>query len=90
MTSRIMVSLDGLGLCEYCGLLITMEEVGDATDAWRCPNCKKKLSGAAFGLSGDKKVRWVGPEGRWTREKPAADFNLGIWNVFVEPLVSFG
>lgn len=81
------VSLEGLGLCEHCGTLLSVEGMpGDSLDSvWTCPNCKGVLSGLSFGYEGEgketKKVRWVGPARKWVTTKPTEDFDLGNWSV---------
>ena len=90
MTTKKLVSLGGLGLCEHCGTLITIEGMPvEAIDSvWRCPKCEGELSGTSFGYDGDnKKIKWVGPEGKWTGETPVRDFDIGgNWSVQVEPI----
>lgn len=82
-----VVSLASLGLCEHCGVLLTMEEMpSDAINAeWRCFKCNDVLSHRSFGYDrgeqGAQKVKWVGPNGEWTEEEPKDDFDLG--NLFV-------
>ncbi len=72
-----------LGLCEHCGMLVSMANMpDDAMDAeWHCPKCSGILGHASFGFDkgtrGAKKIKWVGPDGRWTDEQPKDDFKLG-------------
>lgn len=80
------VSINMLGICEHCGVLINMQEMGvAATIAGVCPNlqCGEKLFEASFGLEGDTLVRWVGPEGTWLSVQPTQEFQLGEWTVMV-------
>jgi len=87
MAAKKLVSLGGLGLCEHCGTLITVEDMtGDAMDSeWHCPKCASVLSGLSFGYENEgketKKVKWVGPEEKWVLEKPTKDFELGNWSI---------
>jgi hypothetical protein len=55
----------------------------DAMNAeWKCPKCKKVLTGKSFGYnSKSKKVKWVGPGNKWVRTEPKEDFELGNWSV---------
>lgn len=95
MAIEKLVSLAGLGLCEHCGVLISIDGLpADSIDAdWICACCGKVLSHLSFGYesseeesSGFKKVKWVGPDGQWVLEEPVRDFNLGNWSVQVEPI----
>ena len=57
---RTIVILDGLGLCEHCGALFTLEDMPtEALDAeWRCSKCNGILSGKSFGyekIGGEEK-----------------------------------
>lgn len=82
--------LVGLGLCEHCGALLSIEGMpAEAMDAkWNCPKCKKELTHKSFGfeLIGGKfeKKYWVGPECKWVNEKPKKDFKLGNWDILIE------
>ena len=78
----------GLGLCEHCQILLTIEDMPpEAIDAeWRCPKCNGILTNKTFGYEevgkGDwKKTLWVGKDGKWTKEKPKGNFDLGRWHV---------
>ena len=78
----------GLGLCEHCQILLTMEDMpSESMDAeWRCPKCNGILTSKTFGyeeLDKEKweRTRWVGKDGKWTNEKPREDFDLGHWHV---------
>ena len=94
MPEKRLVSVASLGLCEHCGVLLTLEGMpADSIDAeWRCPNpkCNGVLTHKTFGYDkgteGAKKVSWVGPGGIWIPEKPAQDFDLGSFSVRVEPM----
>lgn len=85
------VTLAGLGLCEHCGTLISMEgmpmEAIDAT--WLCPKCEGELTEKSFGYENEKKILWVGKEGKWVDRIPAAppfgEFDLGNWRVLINP-----
>ena len=84
------VMLAGLGLCEHCGTLITMEDIpgGEMDAEWHCPSCSGVLSHKSFGYesSGDK-IQWVDSDGQWTKEKPTEDFELRGWRVFAQSVV---
>ncbi|MBU2037330.1 hypothetical protein KJ866_04005 [Patescibacteria group bacterium] len=97
MTTKTLVSLEGLGLCEHCGALLSIDDMpGDSIDAdWACQSCEKILSHVSFGFELDetkkentdfKKIKWVGPDGQWVSEKPVKDFDLGDWSVQAEPI----
>jgi len=64
-----------LGLCEHCGVIVTME--GRPTDGkWIC-GCDNELTHKSFGVTENgKKIRWVGPDGKWAKEKPTEDFKI--------------
>jgi hypothetical protein len=89
MATEILKLLEGLGLCEYCGILLSVEDMpGDAMDSvWCCPQCAGIISGLSFGYEGEgeatKKVKWVGPGGMWASEKPTKDFKVGSWSIQV-------
>jgi hypothetical protein len=82
-----------LGLCEHCGLLLSIEDLPiEAMDAeWRCPKCEGILNGQSFGYEGSgqeyRKVLWVGRDGKWTKEKPTEPFDLGSWHIIIRPRV---
>jgi hypothetical protein len=85
------VLLAGLGLCEHCGTLLTIEDMpGDSIDAiWKCPKCEGVLSEKSFGYEKGKKVLWVGKDGKWANHIPNAppfdEFVLGTWKVRIKP-----
>ena len=82
-----MVHIAALGRCEHCGTILNVSDApADAMDAvWKCPKCKKEITGLSFGYDGNnQKFRWVGPNGEWTRTKPKEDFNLGNLLVVVQ------
>lgn len=86
------VQIEGLGLCEHCGVLLTIEDLpADAMDAdWVCPKCKGLLTMRSFGYADEEgeeeQRRYVGPDGKWTDARPEKDFVLGNWKILVEPL----
>jgi hypothetical protein len=81
------VNIEGLGKCEHCGTLITIEGFpSEAMDAeWHCPSCNKILTHKSFGYENEQghKIRWVGPNGEWTEKKPTKNFRLGKWEVTI-------
>lgn len=86
-------NLEGLGLCEHCGTLLSIEKIPvEAMDSeWRCPNCDRVLTHLSFGyrkVSGKdfKKSQWVGPDGKWTTDKPKEDFVLGELTILARPV----
>lgn len=85
-TTRILV-VAGLGMCEHCGILLTLEDMPqDSMNAdWSCRKCKKPLTGKSFGYSeiGDQweKNKWVGKGNIWIAEKPTESFDLGSWHI---------
>jgi len=86
-STKRMVLLATLGLCEHCGVLITISDLpADAMDGdWACPKCGKLLGGKTFGYEGEgrdcKKTRWVGPKRKWVSQKPTQEFTLGSWHI---------
>ena len=64
-----------LGLCECCGVVVTME--GRPTDGkWICV-CGEELTHESFGVTeSGEKIKWVGSDGEWHDEKPTEDFKL--------------
>jgi hypothetical protein len=92
MPAKKLVSVASLGLCEYCGTLLTMEGMpADSIGAeWKCSECEGVLTHKSFGYDkgseGAKKIAWVGPEGTWVPERPAQDFDLESFSVIVQPL----
>lgn len=87
---------EGLGLCEHCGALVSISDYAgdDAMNAkWLCGKCRGELSHLSFGFDkgarGAQKVRWVGPDGKWTDKKPTDDFQLGTIQVMVGPEVFY-
>lgn len=84
------VLLEVLGRCEYCGVLMRMDDMpAEALDApWLCPSCNKELTHLSFGYASGRggKERWVGPNGQWTNVRPTKDFNLGNLRVVLSPL----
>lgn len=76
-------SVDGLGLCEHCEVIVSISQyVGDDASSadWMC-RCGKTLTHLSFGFDkgtrGARKVRWVGPGGKWVDKKPTENFRLG-------------
>jgi len=80
--SKILIA-GGLGLCEHCGVLLSIENMPpDSMNAdWYCLDCKKLLTGRSFGYESInnkwEKTKWVGKKGEWVADKPEEDFNLG-------------
>jgi hypothetical protein len=90
-TTRTVI-LAGLGLCEHCGELLTIEDLpAEAINAvWLCPKCNGILSGKTFGYDEkNKKVHWVGPDGKWLDKEPKVapfnEFTLGTWRILINP-----
>jgi hypothetical protein len=87
--TKIVVAA-GLGLCEHCGALVSIENMPmDSLDAvWACPKCKKTLTGKSFGYKkiNEKceRTKWVGPDGKWVMEEPKEDFDLGNLHIVRE------
>ncbi len=93
MRTKGIVNLVGLGLCEHCGVLISIENMPvEAMDAeWRCPKCDQVITGQSFGYNKDhKRVRWVGKDEKWTEDKPEEDFDLDGLTVVVNPSSPLG
>ncbi len=88
-----VVMIDGLGLCEHCNALMTIEGMsGEAMNAvWKCFSCKGEISHKSFGYESEKgnKIAWVGPEGKWVSEKPTQRFTLGNWDISVHGPIAF-
>ena len=64
-----------LGLCEHCGVIVTME--GRPTDEkWICV-CGEELNHESFGVTeSGEKIKWVSPDMKWVKEKPTENFKL--------------
>ena len=83
------VQLAGVGLCEHCETLLTLEDMPlEAMNAtWSCSACGGELSHKSFGYEHGgleaQRVRWVGPDGKWTDQQPTVDFQLKHWLVMV-------
>jgi len=82
--------VDSLGLCEHCGKLVSVTDYAgdDSGNAkWMC-SCGKEVTHVSFGYdrgtSGAKKVKWVGPDGKWTDARPSEDFKLGKIQVIMK------
>ncbi|MDD2730506.1 MAG: hypothetical protein PHW33_00045 [Candidatus Portnoybacteria bacterium] len=88
---RLVVAA-GLGLCEHCGTLMTLEDMpAEAIDAdWACPACGKIISSKTFGYEGKgadcRRTKWVGPDRQWVEEKPKQEFVIGFWRVIPEAI----
>jgi hypothetical protein len=93
-TNRI-VCLEGLGLCEHCGVLLALEDFPpEAMDTeWRCLKCKGVLTNKTFGygeINGVwKKIQWVGKGKKWTQRKPTENFDLNNLHITIEPISFF-
>lgn len=87
---RMIIPIESIGKCEYCLVLLTIENLGsDAVNAeWRCPNCQRVLTHLSFGYENSKggKKFWIGINGEWVSQKPENNFELGNWDVIVRHL----
>ena len=76
------LQLAGLGLCEHCRVLLSLEALsGDSMNSRLvCPECKNEVGFASFGYADASgkggPVRWVGPDQEWVTVKPSEDFRL--------------
>ena len=89
---KTIVLLAGLGLCEHCQTLLTIEGMSaDAMDSeWKCPQCEGVLTNESFGYKEDgSKIKWVGKGKKWTITKPTEDFDLGNWHVVMSMSTPF-
>jgi len=90
MTYRV-VNIETLGLCEHCSELLTMDGMSaESMNApWVCPKCRGVLSHLSFGFASEQggKVRWVGPDGKWTETRPSEAFDLGSWRVIIRQTI---
>lgn len=86
-------SPEGLGICEHCGILVSVRDWLIAVfkkDKWPvCPKCGKQLTKESFGyekIGKDfKKMKWVGPEKKWIDKRPEKDFEIDGWYVLIHP-----
>lgn len=84
------VHLCMLGKCEHCGQIISLEDYAgsEGNETWHCKHCRKPIGHVSFGYdkpgAGCKKVRWIGPKGKWVSKKPTDSFTLGDLAVQVE------
>jgi hypothetical protein len=87
LVSKPSFLVDGLGLCEHCGALLSVENLcNDAMNGvWGCPKCGKVLTGKTFGYEDvdgkPKKTKWVGRGKKWVDERPEKPFDLGGWHI---------
>lgn len=95
-TPERVVLLYGLGICEHCQTVLTIEDLpAEAMDAeWRCPKCNGLLTNKTFGYKEVKKekwekVLWVGKEGKWVDKEPTESFSLGKWLVEIKHRSTF-
>lgn len=90
MSEATIISLISLGLCEHCNVLLSVQNMpaGSMDAVWKCSSCSGVLTGQSFGYEGGKKVRWVGPDGMWTTERPEVSFQLGNWHVTYAAIAS--
>ena len=67
-----------LGLCEHCGVIVTME--GRPTEEkWICV-CGEELNHESFGVTeSGEKIKWVSPDMKWVKEKPTENFKLKFY-----------
>ncbi len=79
--------VDALGLCEHCNALLSIVEFShdkSMNGEWHCV-CNGKITHLSFGYDqggkGAKRVKWVGPSGKWVTKRPKRDFELN--GVFV-------
>ena len=76
------VTFDELGICEHCNKIILIQDYAgsEGGENWHCKHCSKEIGHASFGYDvpgiGCKKVRWVGPQGKWVTERPEETFRL--------------
>ena len=66
-------SIDGIGLCEHCGKVVSVEG-READGIWLCEHCGSSITHESFGFDkpsfGARKVKWVGPGLNWVGERP--------------------
>ncbi len=81
--------LNSLGVCGRCNAIVSITDYahGDSMDAkWMC-RCGAELTHTEFGYDkgerGAKKIKWVGPDGKWTDTEPEEDFKLGEVDVVI-------
>lgn len=78
MTGLFLIS--GLGLCQHCGVLLSIELIPQEAIScrWFCPKCKKEVDHESFGYDQKgERVKWVGADLKWTNLAPEEDFKLG-------------
>ncbi len=75
--------VDSLGICVHCNRILNILMFAGDSDLnaiWKC-SCGKETTHETFGYDqagqGARKVKWVGPDSRWTEERPSEDFKLG-------------
>ena len=90
------VYIETVGICEHCSTVVTMEgmPVDSMNAEWKCSECNGTLTNKSFGyrkVKGEwKKTRWIGEDGKWTRNRPTGGFDLGSWFITtIAPLRSY-
>ena len=89
LKSQRTVYIETLGICEHCGITITMEDMStDSMNAkWICPGCDGTLTHKSFGfedINGEwKKIQWVDEDKKWTTKRPTRGFDLGSWFITI-------
>lgn len=81
-------NIDNLGICSACDGIISILHYANSGDAevWHCIHCNAIVDHESFGYDkpsrGCRKVRWVGPEGKWVAELPSEHFTIGKLTVY--------
>ena len=86
-----VVMVDSLGICQYCKRVISVMDIPlkHKGPFLPCPHCKKLTAPwDTWGDSYDRDTRiserrWVGPNGKWVRNRPKRNFIVNEFNVCV-------
>jgi len=88
MKRNNLVLATNLGMCECGNIIATSKSPIDTfmhNPKQKCTYCEKELTLANFGYEAGNphKVKWIGPDKKWTDTRPSKNFTLGRWQIIV-------